>query len=481
MNPHTETPPITEGRWDGLREVARMAWPIMLGNLSFVFMDFADKLFVAHLDRGEADPVHLAAIGSAGIWAYTLGMFFVGVSGCVSTFVSQSLGKGQRDLCARYAWQGLYLSLFAGLAALLMLPFSDSFFTLMGHDPKVTALELSYFRIRILGFTFVACEVALASFFQAVGRAVLPMTSTIAANAMNILLAYTLVFGHFGFPRLGIAGAATATVCSLAFQSALLMGFFLSARVDREFGSRRAWRFDLPKARDLFRIGWPAGLSGFFDVAAWSMFTSFIVGGFGAAQLAAHTGALNFMHLSFIPAMGLGYATAPIVGRWLGRGDYPMARRRAITAVKLGMVIMTTVGVTLAIFGGTFMRAFSDDPEVIRLGHSLLILAAIFAAFDAVNIVLMGALRGAGDTRWVMVALFAGSYGVCLPLAWLFSRPLGQGALGAWYGATLYVILLSGAFVWRFHRGEWRHINIFSPPNSPTPNILSAEAEAGSR
>jgi MATE family multidrug resistance protein len=349
----------------------------------------------------------------------------------------------------------------------------------------VTALELSYFRIRILGFAFVACEVALASFFQAVGRAVVPMASTIAANIVNVILAYTLVLGHFGFPSLGVAGAATATVCSLGFQACLLMSLFLSARVHREFGSRHTWRPDLSKARDLFRVGWPSGLSSFFDVAAWSVFTSFIVGGFGAVQLAAHTGALNFMHLSFIPAMGLGMATTPIVGKWLGRGDYRMARRRAITAVKLGIAIMTTVGVTLAIFGPFLLRAFSEDPEVIRLGHYLLILAAIFAGFDAVNIVLMGALRGAGDTRWVMSALFVGSYAVCLPLAWLFSRPLGQGALGAWYGATLYVIILSGAFAWRFHRGEWRHINIFSAEVREAAvtgaSSVPAEAEAGSR
>jgi len=476
-----QTVPAQEGRWDGLREVARMAWPIMLGNLSFVIMDFVDKKFVSMLDKGLSEPIHLAAIGSAGLWAYVLGIFFVGVAGCVSTFVSQSFGKGDLENCSRYAWQGIYISLLTGFAVLAFLPFARPFFERMGHEREVTDLELAYFRIRILGFVLVSSEVALASFFQAIGRATLPMTSTIAANIVNIALAYTLTLGHFGMPRMGISGAATATLLALLFQTLLLLSFFLSDRVNSEYGSRHTWRFQPAKAAELFRIGWPSGLSSFMDVAAWGIFTSFIVGGFGAVQLAAHTGAINFMHLCFLPAMGLGMAMTPIVGQWIGRGNHDMARKRAITGVKIGVVIMTSVGIVLAVFGRQLMMFFTDIPEVITLGRYLLILAAIFAGFDAISIVLMGALRGAGDTRWVMWALFAGAWLVNLPLALFFAHWMNYGALGAWYGATTYVILLSGAFAWRFHRGAWRNINIFtSEPDVTAPAAaLQAEAKAG--
>jgi len=456
-----------------------MAWPIMLGNLSFVLMDFVDKYIVSTLDRGLPEPVHLAAIGSAGLWAYVLGIFFVGVASCVSTFVSQSLGRGELENCARYAWQGIYISMLTGVAVLAFLPLARPFFERMGHGPDVTELELTYFRIRILGFVLIASEVALASFFQAIGRPKLPMTSTIAANAVNIVFSYGLVLGELGMPKLGIAGAAVSTLIALVFQTALLMSFFLSAKVNAQYGSRRGWRFQAGKAGELFRIGWPAGLSSFMDVAAWGIFTSFIVGGFGAVQLAAHTGALNFMHLCFLPAMGLGMATTPIVGQWLGRGNYETARARAITAVKCAMVIMTTVGIVLAVFGEPLMHLFSEDPGVIDLGRRLLILAAIFAGFDAITIVLMGALRGAGDTRWVMVALMIGAWLVNLPLALLFAHVMNLGALGAWYGATIYIILLSGAFAWRFHRGEWRHIDIFTADGRETAsNAVPVEAEA---
>ncbi len=466
----------TETRWAGLREVTTMAWPIMLGAISFVFMDFVDKIFVSRLGIEN-----LAAVGSASIWSYTLGLFFVGIASCVSTFASQSLGRGNREDCARYTWQGIYISIFAGGFSLLIFPFSGVLFSSMGHAPDVTALELSYFNVRLIGFLFVAWQAVLASFFMSIGRPKIPMLAALLANASNIALDYVLIFGKFGFPQMGISGAAVATVFSMLLQVMLLQVIFMGDAMHREYKTRTAFRWDTPKIRELVRIGWPAGLSGFLDVASWSVFTSYIVGRFGTEQLAAHTAAINFMHLSFVPAIALNQAIAPIVGRWVGEGKIAIAKARAYTAMKIGIVIMLAVGTTLAVFGETLMTVFSDDPVVIDVGHTLLIFAAIFAGFDAVNIVLSGALRGVGDTKWMMWAMFIGSYGVSLPLAWIFANPVGLAAKGAWVGATIYIILLSGFFFRRFHGEKWRHIDIFSgetKPNVPDTADLISESDS---
>jgi len=475
-----ETAYEEEAPWAGLREVIGMTWPILLGALSFVLMDFVDKIFVSWLDRGLEHPVHLAAIGSAGVWAYTIGIFFVGVASCVSTFAAQSLGRGRPENCSRFTWQGIYISVVSGSAVLLIYPFSGALFDLMDHGPEVTALELEYFRIRILAFVFVAWQAALASFFQAIGKPVIPMYMTIAGNVSNIVLDALLIFGLLGFPELGIGGAAWATVISMAFQVVLLMAVFLMPEFDRAYRTRRTWGFDATKARDLFRIGWPAGLSEFLDVLNWSIFISFIVGQFGARQLAANTIAINFMHLTFIPAMALHLAVTPIVGKWIGRGDYARAKARAYTATKLGVVVMVTIGTFLAVTGPWLARVFSSDPDVIALSHLLLICAAVFAGFDAVNIVLIGALRGAGDTRWIMWALAIGSYAFCLPLAWTIAVVFNLQAIGAWMGATLYIIALSGVCFWRFHGETWREFKIFSedrPQATVQPAGLTQEGE----
>ena len=467
-------PQWEEHRLAGLTEVMTMAWPIMLGAMSFVVMDFVDKVFVSQL--GAA---HLAAVGSAGVWAYALSIFVLGITSCVSTFASQSLGRGNKANVARYTWQGLYVSGLAAITTLIIWPISEPLFNTMGHAADVTRYEIDYFQIRTLGFVLVALQAAQSAFFMSIGKPKIPMVVSIIANIANVVLDYLLIFGKYGFPEMGIGGAAVATVLSIGLQVILLQWIFMNAEHDREYQTRSTAAFDWVKVKELVRIGWPAGISGFLDVASWSVFTSFIVGGFGTAQLAAHTAAMNFMHLSFVPAIALNHAIAPIVGQWVGRGNIAVAKARAYTCTKVGMCIMLSVGTTLAVFGGTLMRVFSDDPKVIDVGHTLLIFAALFAMFDAVNIVLSGALRGAGDTRWMMITMMIGAWCVSLPLAWFFAVTLGFEAKGAWMGATVYIILLSSVFLHRFHNEKWRDIQIFSPedlgPEVAIPVVPAAD------
>lgn len=448
---------IDEPRWVGAREVMSMSWPIVLGSVSQTAMQFADQVMVAYLGTDA-----LAAAGSAGVWSYTMGCLIFGTVGCVSTFAAQSLGRGEMQHCARYGWQGLYLSCAALVLTVLLWPVSRVFFDTMGHSARVTEFELTYFRIRLLGYAPMAWATALSSFFLAVGRPKIAMYSGIAANIVNIILNYILIFGHFGFPKLGIGGAAIATVVSQALQALVLMWVFLGREMNGRYGTRRSYAFDPVRMGELVRIGVPSGLTVLMDVANWGIFTSYVVGHFGSVQLAAHNAAVNFMHVAFMPALGLNQGIAAIVGRYVGSGDIVRAKARTYTAMKIAAAYMGLVGLCFGVFGATFMRLFSADPAVISLGHILLILAAMFQAFDALNIVTSGALRGAGDTRWMAYLMFFGAYLVFLPLAVVLAWPLGGGAVGAWIGATIYIVGISGFFVMRFRSERWRHIRVFA-------------------
>jgi multidrug resistance protein, MATE family len=459
--------PLKEPYGTGVREVMVMSWPIILGSLSYTVMEFVDKWMVSKLGT---EP--LAAVGAAGIWSFTISTVLLGIIGCVSTFAAQSLGRDKKADCARYTWQGIYLSIGAALLALLFFPLSRPLFQLMRHGDEVMRLELIYFRIRLLGYLPMACGTALAAFFQAVNRPRIPMYMAIVGNANNILFNYLLIFGAFGFPRMGLAGAATATIISQFMQTILLLGVFVGGPIHREFGSRAVFHFDPGRFRELVRIGLPSGVSMFLDIANWSIFTSFVVGYFGATQLAAHNIAISFMHLCFMPAVAMNQGIAAIVGQWLGRGDIRRAKARTYTALRIAMGYMTGMGLIFAIFGGTLIETmFSKDPEVIQLGHRLLILAAVFQAFDATNIICMGALRGAGDTRWMMWAMFFMAYLLFLPLATILAFPLKGEAFGAWIGATVFISALSVLLFLRFHGEGWRDIEIFTeaaplPPSS---------------
>jgi MATE family multidrug resistance protein len=452
-----------------------MSWPIVLGTLSFTIMQFCDQWMVAYLGT-EA----LAAAGSAGLWSYTLSTMLLGIVGCVSPFAAQSLGRGQKENCARYAWQGIYLSVFAGLIALMLWPLSGSLFRSMGHSETVTGFELSYFRIRLLGYIPMAWGTALAAFFQSVNHPRIPMYAALVGNSSNLVLNYLLIFGKFGFPRWGIAGAATATVISQFMQTGIQQAVFMNRRYHAEYGTRTAFAYDAARLRELFRVGWPNGMNMFLDIFNWGIFTSFVVGYFGDRSLAAHNVAISFMHVCFMPAIAVNQGIAVIVGQWLGRGDIPRAKARTYTAIRLTMGYMFVMGVIFAVFGRHLIGAiFSSDPAVIRLGHQLLILAAIFQAFDAVNIICLGSLRGAGDTRWVMWAMFIGAYLFFLPLSLVLAFVLEGATVGAWIGATTYIILLSGVLFFRFYGERWRHIDIFSM-SAPVAEVLKESRAAES-
>ena len=467
---NTEYTIENEPRWAGLSEVLRLAMPAILASISWTLMQFVDTAFVGQLGKAP-----LAAVGSAGLWSFVMNTFVVGVVGCVATFVGQSVGRNRPEDCGRYAWQGIYLSLVAGLLALALWPMAAPIFNLMPHSPEVQTQEIAYFRVRLLGYVFVAWQTALASFFQAINKPVIPMLAAFAANIVNVVLDYGLIFGKLGLPRMEIAGAALATVIALAFQVVLLHAVFMGRSIDKTYGTRRGLAPDWEKLTELFHIGWPAGLSFLLDVVNWGIFTSFIVGSFGDGALAAHTAAISIMHMSFVPAMGLNQAIAPIVGQWIGRENIPIAKARAYTAMRLAIIYMFFMGVLFAVCGSVLIRTFfNDDPAVVSMGHVFLMMGAVFQGFDAINIVLMGALRGAGDTRWLAVVGAVVAYVVFLPCALILAFVLGFEAQGAWLGATVYVILFSGLVFRRFHGERWKHIKIF---RADAPSLDEAPAK----
>ena len=477
---------ISEPRWTSTREVLMMSGPIVLGSLSYTVMEFCDKLMVSQLGTDE-----IAAAGSASIWSWMLGTVLFGIVGCVATFVAQCIGRDEYAHCARYTWQGIYLSLVAGLVALPLWPLSGSIFRLMGHSASVTQLEISYFNLRLLGYLPMAGISALAAFFMAINQPRIPMYVAMVAMVLNVALNFLLIFGSrslgipvievFGFslatPRLELGGAAIATVLAQWLQMVLLLCVFLNRKYHKKYATRTTWAIDMPRMRELLSIGLPSGFGMFLDVANWGIFTSFIIGRFGSEQLAAHNIALSFMHISFMPAVAMSQGISAIVGQWIGRQDIPRAKLRTYTGIRITALYMMIMGATFAIFGGRLVGwMFSDDPEVIWLAHRLLILAAVFQGFDAVNIICMGALRGAGDTHWMMRVMFAAAYLFFLPLSIICAMALHGKAFGAWIAATVYVTGLSSILFKRFQGERWRDINIFSQTSTATAAPPAAES-----
>lgn len=462
-----------EPRFAGIKEVLGMAAPIALGTTSFAAMLLVDTYFVGQLGTAQ-----LGAVGTAGVWTYTAFVFFIGIASCVSTFVSQSVGRGRPEDGARYTWQAIYLAIATSVYALALAPVTPAIFGWMGHGADVVHYEVVYFHVRLYGMPFLVANVVFQCFFQAINRPGIPTAIAIAAVFLNVFLDYAMIFGHYGFPAMGVAGAAWATNVSLIVQVVVVMAIFLYKPLHEAYGTRDL-RFDSHKLNELLRIGVPAGLFSMLEILTWAVFISLIVGRFGEIALAANTVAINLMHMSFMPAVAVNHAIAPIVGQWIGRGDPLRAKARAVTATWLTIAYMLFMGILFAALGPQIIRLFNDAPEVVRLGHALLICAAVFQGFDGINIVISGALRGAGDTKFMTIVTAVLAYGLFLPAATILAIVFNGGAIGAWIGATIYIIALSGILGWRWHAERWREIRIFRDPSEPdTPTAIpGVEAE----
>lgn len=486
-----------------MREMMVIAAPAVATMASYTVMQFFDRLMVK--DIGP-DPVYLAAHGNAAIATWTLLTLGVGIIGIINSFVSQHLGAGKPEKGAAFAWNALWFSLFYWLV--IMLPAAALAPTLLrafGHEQTLYELELQYAQIGMLGSIFTLNAKSIHNYFFGMHRPRVVMISAILGNLTNIALNALLIFGAAGppeywpladtiravattlhMPQMGIAGAAVALVIGTAVEFLIPFLVFLGPRYARDFGTRHPWRFDTKTMRDILRVGWPAGFMFLNELACWAYLMSFLVGAAAerAAQVAGasvdqinHAGtmattagfaALQWMHLSFMPAVGLSIATQALVGKAIGTGDPDAAAARAWLGLRIAMVYMGLCGLVFVLFRHDLIAMFinpetpeADTAVILGIGVQIMIAAAVFQVFDAVGITLSAALRGAGDTIWPGV--------VQIVLAWVCIVGLGHllievaptlGALGPWIGATAYIIGLSIALLWRFHTGKWRTMRL---------------------
>ena len=465
-------------------EVWSLAWPTVITMMSYTMMQFVDSMMVARLG-----PVELSAQGNGGVWTWTVIAVLIGAISLVNTFVAQSVGAGELAAVARYAWSGIWLAI--GSWIFILIPTGFLLFPLafswMGHEPLLEKLELDYSQILIVGGVFTLVGKAINNFFFGIGRPKVVTIAAILGNIVNLVLNYVFIFGERGIPELelpgipglapmGVAGSALATVIGTACECALPLAIFFGKEMSTEFGTRVAWRPDMPAIKDLIRVGWPASVQFGNEMFCWSVFMTVIVGTFGTTHLAAGWIVLRYMHLSFMPAVGFSIATTTLVGRSIGANDPDLAMRYARTAVWMSVAYMTAWGILMVIFREPMIRIFTSNavdgsvsPEVVvEIGAKIMICAATFQAFDAIGIVYSGALRGAGDTFWPGVATVAFSWIVIVGGGyWIAFKHPHLGSLGPWIGSTVYIVAISVFMAWRFERGPWRTHKLVRHATSP--------------
>lgn len=504
-------------------ELLSVALPAVITMTSYTVMQFVDSLIVKELDPGA-----ISAVGNGGVFAFIPGAALMGLLSVVNTFVAQNLGAGTVRNGAAYVWNGLYLNV--ALWALFFVPMAlylgeifDFTYSLFGQDAPTGELlerQVSYGSICLLGMIFNLCARTVGHFFYGVHKPAVVMISAICGNIVNLVLCSILVLGGIGIPgsewvlnaileangfsvpefvdashfriwwdadieSLDVAGAALSTVVGGIVEFSIPMLLFLAPWINREFSTRAGWRFSWKHIKGLVKLGWPAGLMQGNELLGWYIFMAILVGAFNPLEgTPVHTEAgwivLRYMHLSFMPAVGLSIALTSIVGKYVGARDEKTAIKRIWLGLGLTVAYMSICAGAFVIFRDPLIRVFidSDAPpetvaEIVRIGTTILIVAAAFQFFDAVAISLAGALRGAGDTVWPGIVTVVLTWTVLVGGGWLVVVNMPQWeSLGPWLGAAGYIIFLSIAFFWRFLTGGWKGKAVAGPSDGEPPMDL---------
>jgi MATE family multidrug resistance protein len=453
------------------RALLRIAVPLIITSAFFTVQNFCDRMFLSWYS-----PAALQAAVPAGILFFTLVCGFMSVAAFANSLVAQYYGSGDLHSCSRSVAQAVLLALFSFPLILLLIPAGRWMLSLSGHAPEVMAAEKIYLTILMAGGLFLPLSSAISSFFSGRGLTKVIMLCALAGAALNLLLNWLLIFGIGPFPEMGIAGAAVASVISGFVSPVIMLWLYFSPKNVRLYDTRRLFYFDAPLFRRLLHFGIPSGIHMALDIGAFSLFV-LLVGRLGETAFLAANIALSVNMIAFMPAVGIGQAAATLTGQHIGRRDFDGAAAVGWRAVHVGWIYTAGAALTFVLMPEIYIRLFArgDIPfdEIFDLARMLLIVASCWGLMDSTNLILSGALRGAGDTHFVMWYQTA--------MAWFFFAAgevlivlvLKLGVIVAWAWALIYICLLAFGMIARFRTKHWQQIELIDRQET----VLEAAAD----
>jgi MATE family multidrug resistance protein len=426
----------------------RLAAPLALTELGWVSMGVVDTMMVGRL------PDSATAIGAVSLGTtlfYTIGIFGGGIMLGLDTLVSQAYGARKLEECHRSLWNALYLALVLAPATMFVVLACVPLFPRFRLPAPLVAQTVPFLKALIWSTLPLLVYFVLRRYLQAMNIVKPVVFTLVSANIVNLIGNWTFVYGHLGMPRLGVTGSGWSTCVSRVYMMLALVAaaIYYDRKRHSELWQTSA-RLEMSRIFGLLRLGLPAAGQLLWEIGAFTLAT-FLVGKLGALILAGHQIALNVASITFMVPLGIGSAAAVRVGHAVGAQDGRAAARAGWTALLFGAGFMSCCGLTLFLFSRPIARLYSPQPDVVRAGAVLLVIAAVFQLFDGLQVVATGALRGAGNTRAPMLANLIGYWVIGLPLGAYLCFKAGLGAVGMWVGLCLALILIGSVLlaVWR--------------------------------
>ena len=408
-----------------------LALPVVIAELGWMAMGVVDTLMV-----GRLSPEAIGAVGIGSSLFTGVVIFGMGLLLGLDTLVSHAYGAGRLDECHKWLLHGIALSLVASIPVIGILVTMTVLLPRWGLAPSVLVLAQPYLAVLTWSAFPLLMYATFRRYLQGMGVVRPVMIALVMANLTNAVMNWILIYGHLGAPAMGTSGSAWATVVArIAMAGYLLAVIIIRERRRRPGLLETPLRIEPTRMRRLIALGFPAAAQITLEVGGFAAATA-LAGRLAPIALASHQIALNIAACAFMVPLGLSSAGAVRVGQAIGRQDPAGAERAGWTALLFGVIFMSVTALMFVLAPRVLIGAFTRDEGVLRIGASLLLVAAVFQLFDGLQGVATGVLRGLGDTRTAMLWNLVGHWFIGLPFGYVLCFVVGLGVVGLWWGLS---------------------------------------------
>ena len=438
-----------------IRDAVNVAWPSVLESFFVCLAGMVDTIMV-----GSLGSFAIAAVGLTTQPKFLGLAVFLSMNVAVSALVARRKGAGDRESANRIVRMALLITI--GLTIIIssvFVAFASPIIKMVGSQADTHEYAVEYLQIIMGGLGFSTISLMLNAAQRGAGNTRIAMLTNVISNTVNVIFNYLLIGGNFGFPALGVRGAALATVigtvcaCTLSIASVLRKDGFINLR------SVKGWIADRMSVRSLLNVGSSAFVEQICLRIGFLLF-SMTVAHLGTTQMAAHQIGMNLMSMSFSFGDGLSVASVTLIGQSLGRKRPDMAKIYGNVCQKIGLLCACLVATIYFLFGKQIFPLFSQEAVILEYGGQIMRILSVILFFQIEQVVLFGCLRGAGDTKFTaLVSLISVTF-IRPGMSWLLCYPLGIGLIGAWLGTFCDQVLRFILTFLRFRKGEWTKIRL---------------------
>ena len=430
------------------RAIWKLGLPLILSNVAQFAIHMTDTIML-----GWYDVTALAAVTIASTMFFVIFIVGAGFSQAVTPLVAEAAEESDEVRARRVTRMGMWLSIIYGLVVTIPFFWAEQILVAIGQDHEVAALGHLYLQIVIWQMVPALLVWTLKAFLAALEHTAIILWATVGTAVLNALVNYLLIFGNWGFPELGITGAAIASL-TVNIATVLVLAVYIMRKLPQFELFRNFWRSDSEIMKRVFQLGWPIGLTSLAEGGLFSA-SAVMMGWIGTLELAAHGIAIQLASVAFMVHIGFSQAATVRAGRALGRRDEDALRRGGKTAIGMSVAYALLASALFLIVPEFLVGLFVDpsDPDrdaLIRVGAGLVIVAALFQIVDGLQVLALGLLRGVQDTTVPMFMATISYWVIGLPVSYVLAFTLGLGANGLWLGLVIGLAIAAVLLLWRF-------------------------------